>query len=35
MKEFKEILCDIAAFVDLSANEYGVKLGGKKAMSRS
>lgn len=31
MKEFKEnSFGDISAFVDLSANEYGVKLGGKK-----
>lgn len=31
MKEFKEnSFADIAAFVDLSANEYDVKLGGKK-----
>ena len=31
MKEFKESsFGDIGAFVDLSANEYGVKLGGKK-----
>lgn len=31
MKEFKEnSFGDIAAFVDLSANEYDVKLGGKK-----
>ncbi|HDE1407717.1 TPA: DUF3164 family protein, partial [Klebsiella pneumoniae] len=31
MKEFKNnSFADIAAFVDLSANEYDVKLGGKK-----
>ncbi|HBQ8403813.1 TPA: DUF3164 family protein [Klebsiella pneumoniae] len=31
MKQFKESsFGDIGAFVDLSANEYGVKLGGKK-----
>ncbi|EPG8539694.1 DUF3164 family protein [Klebsiella pneumoniae] len=31
MKEFKNnFFADIAAFVDLSANEYDVKLGGKK-----
>ncbi|EOG2202973.1 TPA: DUF3164 family protein [Klebsiella pneumoniae] len=31
MKKFKESsFGDIGAFVDLSANEYGVKLGGKK-----
>ncbi|CAB1206715.1 MULTISPECIES: DUF3164 family protein [Serratia] len=31
MAEFKQsIFADIAAFVDLSANEYNVKLGGKK-----
>jgi hypothetical protein len=36
MKEFKNnSFADIAAFVDLSANEYDVKLGGKKVMSRS
>jgi hypothetical protein len=36
MKKFKESsFGDIGAFVDLSANEYGVKLGGKKATLRS
>lgn len=34
MKEFKNnSFADIAAFVDLSANEYDVKLGGRKVTS--
>lgn len=36
LTEFKKRgFTDIAAFVDLSANEYGVNVGGKKGMSPS